>query len=133
MLYFMKLPSLRFLVLHTYEELLMRNRALRYKCTLCRILGFRYKLWKSGVNLIKIPQIPKFYQQHKLLLDKWARPAKPCQVCFWPATRETLPTPVLADEGSSACCYNVANWRCLLSLKRSQGLRIWISQHKVIV
>jgi len=42
----------------------MRKTTMRYKCTICCILGFRHELWKSGVNLIKIPWIPKFYQ-HK--------------------------------------------------------------------
>lgn len=28
-------------------------------------MGFRYDLWKLGINLIIILQIPKFYQRHK--------------------------------------------------------------------
>jgi len=39
----------------------LRETALRYKCTVCLILGFRYELCKSGVNLNKIQQILKFY------------------------------------------------------------------------
>jgi len=52
----MNLPTLQLLVLHICEEQLMRLRetAMCYNCTICRILGFRYELLKSGVNLMKI-------------------------------------------------------------------------------
>ena len=32
----------------------LRETAMCYNCTICRILGFRYELLKSGVNLMKI-------------------------------------------------------------------------------
>jgi len=52
--YFMNRPPCNF-----FHWILTRNylleTALCYKCTVCRILGFRYERWKSGVNLIKLP------------------------------------------------------------------------------
>jgi len=78
---------LAFLVLHTYEELLMRSRALWYKCTICRIFGLRYELWKLGVNLIKI--LPNFIniinsEGNGIVGEKLVRPAIPCRACFSP-------------------------------------------------
>ena len=47
----------------TYEK--PQNCSAMYKCTVCHILGFRYELWKSAVNLIKFLQIPECYNHHK--------------------------------------------------------------------
>jgi len=52
-LYFMNLPSLQLLRHWILPELLtVHSSTVRF--LVCRILGFRYELWKSGVNLIKI-------------------------------------------------------------------------------
>ena len=51
-LYFMNPSSLQLLVLHTYAELLMRNRTVLYMYCMS---NFPFCLWTSGVNLIIIP------------------------------------------------------------------------------
>ena len=78
----MNLSSLQILVLHPKGDLFW-EAALCYNCTVFRILGFRYKLWKSGVNLIKFHKFPIFINIiNGNVGGNLVRPWRPCWACF---------------------------------------------------
>jgi len=86
-LHFMNLPSLPYLLLKTYEELLMKNRTAQEL------------IW------LKVHKFPRFNSSkgNGIVGGKLARPAVRCRVCIWPGTRERLPTPDVSASYWSAC------------------------------
>ena len=94
-LYFMSLPSLQHLVLRTYEEPHWTINGLY-------IVFSTFVTNSENQELIwlKLHNLPSFSniinsEGNGIVGGKLVRPARPCKVCFWPATREGLATPDL--------------------------------------
>ena len=92
------------LVLHTYYELLyLWEIVLCYTCTICHILGLRYELWKSGVNLIKITKIITINNKMNGIVGvNLYGPPHLAELVFGPRK--------VADPCTKAICYNNQQW-----------------------
>ena len=114
------------------------------------MLHFRLSLWtvKIRVNLIKIPSIPKIWQQRRngIVGGKLVRAAIPCRACFWPATRERLPTLALCPplcrkydaipffyDATSACNVMLSVVRIICILQGGQLVFDWERLENVLI
>jgi len=95
-----------------FNCILMRNYLLEtelcYRCAVFHILGFDMDCKNHEFIWLKVFDFPFFINTmnskiNKISGGKPVRPAIPCRVCFWPATKERLQT---LDLKQSMNCRN---------------------------
>ena len=100
-LYFMNLPSLQLLVLHTYEKPHCAINVLYVA-----FWAFVVKYENQELIWLKFHKLPRCSNSkgNRIVRGKLVRFAIPCGVCFWVVTRERLSTIVLVHIPAVILC-----------------------------